>query len=589
MRIQRFGMLSGALCLLTLPAPRAVPSTDRPPTLKVAVVQLGQEPTLQENRDKIVRLTGAAAATGARLVVFPEGALAAPPGVSRDDYQAAVAAVGRAAREHRVYVVTGSRYVAEGQAKHRNQLHVFGPRGETLLVYDKDAFAHQPGDPKLVEVDGVPCSFILCSDRWSRPVESLPPILGARIIIECSNNYDTEWLPELQWYWYAPRAVRNTAHVIFANTARENRVPGGQRGHGHSAVIAPDGTLLAAAADERDRILTADLDLGRATRDMALRRSRHPLFKDWWDMGRAIHAGKEFPLVETPPKISSSHSVKCGFAVMACSASIQKNVEAMRTHLRQARNDGLDLVVFPELAVTGDREEDLRKADPQALDAAVDALCRSAREHRLTVVFGAPSHVGGERRNSAYAIGPDGTILTRYDQIVVGRPELFQGGRSTKAMWFQVNGVWSILTIGDDVIWNEMAELAALRGARLHCHLSHRRNRSPAEALLHEQLVAVFASYRMLTVASNPLFPELQTDADARFSVGSGIWDDLEAGNWCAVKTHAGRPWEKVFSAARLVPGPANPVRQTGYWRKGSPQYRSWMMAGAAAMDRELP
>jgi hypothetical protein len=63
----------------------------------------------------------------------------------------------------------------------------------------------------------------------------------------------------------------------------------------------------------------------------------------------------------------------------------------------------------------------------------------------------------------------------------------------------------------------------------------------------------------------------------------------VEAGNWCAVKIHAGRPWEKVFSAPRFIPGPANPVRQTGYWRKGSPQYRSWMMAGAAAMDRELP
>jgi predicted amidohydrolase len=306
-------------------------------------------------------------------------------------------------------------------------------------------------------------------------------------------------------------------------------------------------------------------------------------------MGRAVHAGKVFPLVDTPPRVSSNNSVKCGFAVMSCSSSIEKNVATMETLLRQAGAEGLDLVVFPELALTGDDQEDVKKATPAALDAAVEAIGKSAREHRLTVVFGAPSHVGGVLRNSAYAIGPDGSILTRYDQIVVSRPELFQGGRSTKAMWFQVNGVWSIVTTGDDVLWNELAELAALRGARLHCHLSHHRNVNAAEALLHEQMTATFASYRMLTIASNPLFPELQTDPDARFSVGSGIWDDLEAGNWCAVKVHAGRPWENVFSAPRLIPGPANPVRQTGYWRKGSPQYRSWMMAGAAAMDRELP
>jgi predicted amidohydrolase len=274
---------------------------------------------------------------------------------------------------------------------------------------------------------------------------------------------------------------------------------------------------------------------------------------------------------------------------MPCGSSIEKNVEAIRRHLRQAKNDGLDLVVFPELAVTGDRDEDVRKADPQALDTAVEAIGRSAWEQRLTVVFGAPCYVDGERRNSAYAIGPDGSILTRYDQIVVSRPELFEGGQSTKGMWFQVNGVWSILTIGDDALWNEMAELAALKGARLHCHLSHDRSMNPSEALLHEQTIATFASYRMLTIASNPLFPELQADGEARFSVGSGVWDDLEAGNWCAVQTHFGRPWEKVFSAQRIVPGPTNPVRRAGYWRQGSPQYRSWMMAGAAAMDRELP
>jgi predicted amidohydrolase len=554
-------------------------------TLKVAVVQLGQEETLEENCQKIVRLSGEAAAGGARLVVFPEGALAAPPGVRPPEYQAAVETVGRAAGDLNIYIVTGSRYVPEGQSEHRNQLYVFGPQGDTLLVYNKDAFAKKAGDPKLVEVDGVPCSFIICSDRWSRPVESLPPILGAKIIIECSNNYDTEWLPELQWYWYAPRAVRNTAFVIFANTARENRVPGGQRGHGHSAVIAPDGAVLAAADDERDKIVMADLDLSQATREMAIRRSEHPLFAAWWEMGRAVHAGKEFPLVETQPLLSSNNSVKCGFAVMSCSSSIEENVATIHRHVRQAGADGLDLVVFPELAVTGDRDEDLKNADAKALDAALHAVAKSAREHKVTVVFGAPSYTGGQRRNSAYVIGPDGSIRTQYDQIVVSRPQLFQGGRSTKAMWFQVKGIWSIVTIGDDVLWNEMAELAALRGARLHCHLSHRRCKSPGEALLHEQGLAGFASYRMLTVAANPIFPDLQTDGDARFSVGSGIWDDLEAGNWCAVKTHAGRPWEKVFSAPRMVPGPTNPVRQAGYWRKGSPQYRSWMMAGAAAMD----
>jgi len=351
-------------CVLLAPLGETVAqgadSTAAAERLKVAVVQLGQEPTLAENCEKIMRLTSEAAATGAQLVVFPEAALAVPAGVPMSEVNSALTKVAEAARVHGVYVVVVTKFLREGKSRYHNQLHVLGPDGKTVLIYDIDSFAKKAGDPKLVEIAGVLCSFIICSDRWSRPVESLPPVLGARIMIECADNFDTEWLPEL-----------------------------------------------------------------------------------------------------------------------------------------------------------------------------------------------------------------------------------FEGGMSTRAMWFQVNGVWSILTIGDDVIWNEMAELAALRGARLHCHLRHDRNTSPADLLLNDQIMAGFASYRMLTIVANPLFPELKGDPDASFCQGSGIWDDLKAGDWCARKINAGRPWEKVFSSPRIVPGSANPVRQTGYWRKGSPQYRSWMMAEVAGMDQD--
>ena len=550
---------------------------------------MGLEPTLAANRDKIVRLIQEAAATDARLVIFPEGALASPPGTPLTEYRLAVEAVGKAARESGIYVVAPSRFVPQGRSKHHNQLYVFSPQGETLLVYDKVWHAREYDAPKMVSVDGVLCSFMICADRWSRPVADLPPVMGAQILIECSGNYDTEWLPSLEWYWYVPRAIHNTAYVILSNRARENHLPGGNRGHGHSVVVAPDGSILAAAGEQRDKMLTVELDLTKATREMAIRRSLHPLFKAWWDMGQAIRNGRDFPMVSVPWLSSSNNSVQCGFALMPCGSSIEKNVKTIRNHIRQAAADRMDLVVFPELAVTGSREEDIQEADPKALAAALDSIRQTTREHKVTVVVGSPSFINGQRRNSAYAIGPDGSILTRYDQIAVSRPGLFEGGMSTKAMWFQVNGIWSVLTIGADALWTEMAELAALRGARLHCHLRHDLSMSPAEALLHDQIVANLASYRTLTVVANPLYPDLVTHSDARFSVGSGVWDDLAAGDWCAVKVQTGRPWEGVFSASRVVPGPTNPLRERGYWRTTTPRYQPWMMAGVVAMDAEIP
>ena len=73
---------------------------------------------------------------------------------------------------------------------------------------------------------------------------------------------------------------------------------------------------------------------------------------------------------------------------------------------------------------------------------------------------------------------------------------------------------------------------------------------TPAEALLHDQIIANLASFRTLTVVANPLFPDLVSHLDRAFQRRFGVWDDLAAGDWCAVKVQAGRPWERVFSAS---------------------------------------
>jgi predicted amidohydrolase len=421
---------------------------------------------------------------------------------------AALGAVANAARENHVYVVTGLQFVPEGWTRPHQRLYLFSPAGETLLVYDKVWHASQFDAPKLASIDGVLCGFILCADRWSKPVESLPPVMGAQILFECSNNFDTEWIPSLEWYWYVPRAVRNTACVIFSNAARENRFEDSVRGHGHSAIVAPDGSLLVSAGDERDKIISADLDLSKATREMAIRRSQHPLFKDWWEMGQKIHRGEDFTPPDVPSLVSSENGVKAGFGLMACSSSIEDNLNTIRKLIGDAARNNLDLIVFPELAVTGDRNEDIRAAKAPTLAAAVEAICAVAAEHKIAVVFGSPTFVQEKRRNSAYVVGPDGAILTRYDQIVVSRPDLFEGGLSTRSMWFQINGLWSVVSIGEGAIgmkWLNWQPCAA-PDCTATCATTEPDGR---QALFHEQLVANLASHRTLTIVANPLHPEL--------------------------------------------------------------------------------
>jgi len=53
----------------------AVRAWSAPPTITIGVAQLALEPTLVENRDKIIRFVGEAKSRGCRVVVFPETAL----------------------------------------------------------------------------------------------------------------------------------------------------------------------------------------------------------------------------------------------------------------------------------------------------------------------------------------------------------------------------------------------------------------------------------------------------------------------------------------------------------------------------------
>jgi predicted amidohydrolase len=183
----------------------------------------------------MLRFVRQAKAKGCQVVVFPETVLYSPPGTRRADRDAAVDMLRRAAVEHGQYIIFCVKYCRDDKERPFERLLVIDPQGNIIHTYDKlwnDA--RFPNAPGVFFIDQVPCAAIICADRWVRSVEDLPAIAGAKILFECSNNYDNEWIADLGWYWYVPRALRNEVYVIFANTARANRAEA-STGHGHSA------------------------------------------------------------------------------------------------------------------------------------------------------------------------------------------------------------------------------------------------------------------------------------------------------------------------------------------------------------------
>lgn len=572
-------------------------------SVTVGVVQQAREPQLGANRDKIVRFIGQAKARGCRLAIFPEDAMGSPIGTSNEDLEEAVDGIREAARSNDIYVVFCSSFVIPGFAPDRRGhcLRVVGPDGRILLRFNKLICNLPPSDPRrapgVFHVDGIPCCAMICADRWLRGFEELPVTLGARILIDCSANARKEWIPEFAWYLPVTRALRNNVYSIFCNMGEH---PAGmdESRHGHSAIIHPDGAFAAAADDAGDQVLVATLDLSKAHAAEAGRRHNHPVFKPYWDLGRRLLQGEKADISLPEPYASPQVEITVAAAQMACSRDVPVNLERMATLIGEAGDNHADVVVFPELAVTGAIADDILHADAPVLRDALAKIRTAAQTRGIAVVFGMPHTEGAKRRNSAFVAGPDGTMLTRYDQMVVDRRDLFEEGADAKAMWFKVKGVPAIVTIGSDARWNEIGELAAVRGAQLLFNLSYAGDVTAAAALRRTQFWVQLASFCTFSATVNAADPQGLARPSAPANGGSCLWEDFDghrkepAGNvevfsqYCASRVVSAGPREQILYAKRTIP------KQNPYFRRlvagRCPHLEPWYHRGARIIGGDV-
>jgi len=541
-------------------------------SITVGVVQQAREPELAANRDKIIRLIAQAKARGCRLVIFPEDALGSPVGTSNEDIEEAVDVIRDAARSNDIYSIFGSSFVIPGfpSDKRGHCLRVVGPDGRILLRFNKLICNLPPSDlrraPGVFHVDGIPCCAMICADRWLRGFEELPVALGAEILIDCSANARKEWIPEFAWYLPVTRALRNNVFSIFCNMG-EHPTPGtDEPRHGHSAIINPDGTFAATADDAGDQMLVATLDLSKADASEATHRHNHPVFKPYWDLGRRILSGEAASVSRPEPFVSPQVEITIAAAQMACSRDMDANLARMAQLIGEADSRHADVVAFPGQVVTGGVIEDILLADTTVLREALRRIQSEAQKHRITVVFGMPHREGGKRWNSAFAVGPDSSVLTRYDQMVVDFPEAFAAGTDPKSMWFRVKGVPAIVTLGADARWNEIGELAAVRCAQLLFNLFYGGDGPEAFALQRTQFWVQLASFGTFSATVNAADPQGLARPSAPAEGGSCLWEDFDGhrkkpgadvevfSQYSACRVVSAGRQEKILYAKRTIP-----------------------------------
>jgi predicted amidohydrolase len=249
--------------------------------VKVAAVQLNAGADVAANRDAADRLTRAAAADGAELIVLPEKWTAIG---SDEQVRAAaetlegptVAWACALARELGVELVAGS-FVEQLESTDKlanTSVHI-DRRGELRAVYRKlhmfdvevDGRSYRESDLEqagseivLSHTDaGVELGMSICYDLRFPELYRILAVRGARVLtVPAAFTLATtrdHWETLLR-----ARAIENQAFVIAANQIGEH--PASMRSGGRSMIVDPWGLVLAQAPDEPVHIV-AELDLER--------------------------------------------------------------------------------------------------------------------------------------------------------------------------------------------------------------------------------------------------------------------------------------------------------------------------------------
>ena len=249
--------------------------------MRAAAVQLTSTADRERNLATADRLTRAAAAAGAELVVLPEkwAVLGTPEetaaGAEPFDGPALEWAAG-AARELGIDLVAGS--IAErvdGREKAANTSAHFGPDGQLQALYRKihmfdvevggrtyrESEHEEPGDEIVLSetAAGAELGLTVCYDLRFPELFRVLAVRGARIFtVPAAFTLTTtreHWEVLLR-----ARAIEDQAYVVAANQVGEHAP--GLRSGGRSMIVDPWGVVLAQAPDT-ETFVVADLDLER--------------------------------------------------------------------------------------------------------------------------------------------------------------------------------------------------------------------------------------------------------------------------------------------------------------------------------------
>jgi predicted amidohydrolase len=447
-----------------------------PHRYRVAAIQFSPEQFAREaNIARLEAMTIEAARNGAKLIVHPEMGTTGYCWASREEIAPYVEPVpgpttdrfAEIAAEHDCWIVVGMPEVSEFTGIYYNSAVLIGPDGVAGLYRKTHSFIAEPAWAKDGDL-GLPVfdtplgriGLLICMDVVYFETARLQALQETDVIC-LLTNWVGDGAPAGSWI---TRALENGVYVIASDRADEER---GARFCGGTCVIDPDGTVQAEQASG-DGIVYGEIDPGALRRDERLAERRPELYRDLIRNTYLWNPEAQHGLYGLKPLPPGRQSRVALAQFTPAPGDTDGNLETIAELAAQAA--GADLLVLPELAVTGpilDREqaERLAEALPGPIAETLQGIAGDAGVH-LVAGLVERGH-DGRLFNTAVVVNGDGLVtITRKAHLSADdRGWAAPGDLGLVSVDLPVGRVG--LLIGHDLLMPEAARVLAINGADL--------------------------------------------------------------------------------------------------------------------------
>ncbi len=166
--------------------------------------------------------------------------------------------------------------------------------------------------------------------------------------------------------------------------------------------------------------------------------------------------------------------INVALAQVNCKVGDKKhNTDLMKKNIKKAREQGADIVVFPELSLTGYLTRDLTYDLAEAIPGpSVDSLEKFAEKEKIHIVFGMlerSERARGVIYNTAVLLGPEG-FIGKYRKMHLPTHSVFEEKRYFRPGYqlpvFDTDIGRLGLIICYDIFFPEISRLLRLKGAQ---------------------------------------------------------------------------------------------------------------------------